>query len=404
MSASAPLSTDMKFYYSGPTGGSDDNRINNRGGALATPLVEMTTGAKYNWFPDVSRVTMTWFNDGQYWNQYACFLIKNTSATFTMSAAVLSVNSTLIPTDAIVGLGVSLKNAVPVDIVNINTAPTGITFKEKVGGVLPSITLSDMKPAEYYAVWARLRQPHGKPLFKWAKMKFRVDWTNVPIVPPPPPPEQWTNFQDSTGPVLSPCKIFTIFHGGAWDTASNPSMDDINNSIQALCDGTYFSKLSQYRDIANPIYDDTYWAEGYDLQSTFSDSDMRSKLNSMIDNSDVPSPSDRELLYVCFPDQNASRNDGAISGNSAYTHGSNNVHYCWADTGVDKSTTMKRITKQLINAISNPEHSGTVGTPGIESKDGTHKSLADWCTGTGTSSGVSAAQYYSEENGACVVP
>jgi hypothetical protein len=65
---------------------------------------------------------------------------------------------------------------------------------------------------------------------------------------------------------------------------------------------------------------------------------------------------------------------------------------------------MKLITKQIINSLSNPEPSGSIGTPGIESKDGTHKSLADWCTGTGTSSGVSCAQYYSEENAACVVP
>lgn len=405
MSATAPLSTDLKFYFSGPTGGSDDSRKYNTGGELATPLVEMITGAKYNWFPDVSRVTMTWVNDGQYWYQYACFLIKNTSATFTMSAAILSLSSQLIPSDALVGIGISPKNAVPTNIANINTAPNGITFKEKVGSVLPTITLSDMKPAEFYAVWVRLRQQHAKPLFKWANMKFRIDWTNVPIVPPPPPPEQWTYFQYSTGLLLSPAHIFTVFHGGAWDTASNPSMDNINNAITAICNGTYFSKLSQYEDIAEPTYSDTYFAENYDLQSTFTDSDMRTKLNSMLDNSDIPRPtSDRNIIYCCFPDQNASRNDGVTSGHSAYTHGSYNVHYCWSETGDDTNSVMKRISKQLINTISNPEPNGTVGTPGIESKDGTHKSLADWCTGTGTSSGVSVAQYYSEENASCVIP
>lgn len=404
MSASAPLSTDAKFYFSGPTGGSDDNRKYNTGGALATPLVEMITGAKYNWFPDVSRVTMTWINDGLYWYQYACFLVKNTSSTFTLSAAILSLSSQLIPSDAIVGIGISPKNTVPTSIANINTAPTAITFKEKVGSVLPTITLSDMKPAEYYAVWVRLKQPHGKPLFKWANMKFRLDWTNVPIIPPPPPPEQWTYFQDSTGPVLSPGHIFTIFHGGAWDTASNPSMSDINTKIQAICNGTYFTKLSQYRDMVKPTYLNTFWAENQDLSSTFSDSDMRSKLNSMIDGSDIPSPSeDRSILYVCFPDQNASRNDGQTSGASAYLHGSN-VHYCWSETGDDTNSVMQRISKQIVNAISNPEPSGTVGTPGIESKDGNHKSLANWCTGTGTSSGVAVSQYYSEENAACVIP
>lgn len=404
MSASAPLSTDMKFYFSGPSGGSDDNRKYNTGGALATPLVEMITNAKYNWFPDVSRVTMTWTNDGQYWYQYACFLMKNTSATFTMSAAILAVSSTLIPTDAIVGIGISPKNSVPTSIVNINTAPAGITFKEKVGSVLPSITLSDMLPGEYYAVWVRLRQPHAKPLFKWANLKFRVDWTNVPVVPPPPPPESWVYFQDSTGPVLSPGHIFTIFHGGAWDTASNPSMSDITSKITAICNGTYFTKLSQYRDIAKPTNSGTYWAENYDLNSTFSDSDMRTKLSSMIDNNDVPTPaSDRNILYVCFPDQNASRNDGATSGHSAYSHGGSNVHYVWSETGDDTNGVMQRISKQIINGISNPEPSGTVGTPGIENKSN-HGGLADYCSGTGTSSGVAVAQYYSEENAACVVP
>lgn len=65
---------------------------------------------------------------------------------------------------------------------------------------------------------------------------------------------------------------------------------------------------------------------------------------------------------------------------------------------------MERVSKQIVNSVSNPEPSGTVGTVGIESKDGTHKGLADWCTGTGTSSGVAVNQYYSEANGACVIP
>lgn len=404
MSATAPLSTDAKFYHSG-AGGSDDNRKFNIGGALATPLVEIVSGAKYNWYPDVSRVTMSWVNDGQYWNQYACFLVKNTSTQFTMSAAVISLNSTLLPTDALVGIGNSLKNAVPVSIANINTAPSGITFKEKVGGVNPSITLSDMKPAEYYAIWVRVRQLHAKPLFKWARMKFRLDWTNIVLPPPPPPPEQWVHFSDLTGPVLSPCDIYMLYPGGSWDTASGPSMTDLNNAVKAICNGTYFSKLNQYRDIANPSYADTLWDDGVDLHSTFTDSDMRTILNGWIDGSDVPSPSDNpEILYVIFPDHSAHRSDGVMASRSAYTHNSMNVHYCWADTGDSKDTTMGNLTKQLINCISNPEPNGTIGTRGIESNDGTHKSLADWCTGTGTSSGVKCAQYYSEENAACVVP
>lgn len=404
MSQTAALSTDLKFYFS-DNGGSDDNRIHNTGGTLAAPLVEMTTGAKYNWFPDVSRVIMTWVNDGQYWYQYACMIIKNTSTQFTMSAATLSLNSTLIPSDAIVGIGISPKNTTPVSIANINTAPTGITFSEKVGSVLPSITLSDLAPADIYAVWVRLRQPHGKPLFKWAKIKLRIDWTNITLPPPPPPPEEWVNFQYSTGPLLSPAHIITLFPGGAWDTASNPSMDDINTKISAICNGTYFSKLSQYENIAEPSRIDTLWDGNVDLHSTFTDSDMRTILNDWLDNNDITDPTgDPEILYIVFPDHNAHRGDGALSGHSAYTHSGYNVHYCWADTGDGTNPTMQRISKQLVNTISNPEPYGTVGTPGIESKDGTHKGLADWCTGTGTSSGVSVVQYYSEENGACVIP
>lgn len=406
MSATAALSTDLKFYFSGPTGGSDDNRKNNTGGALATPLVEMITGAKYNWFPDVSRVIMTYVNDGQYWNQYACFLVKNTSSSFTMSAAVLSLSSFLIPVDALVGIAVSPKNTVPVSIANINTAPSGITFKEKVGGVNPTVTLSDLAPADFYPVWVRLRQQHGKPLFKFAKIKLRIDWTNVTLPPPPPPPSSWVNFKDSTGPVLSPARLFTIFHGGSWDTATKPSMSDINSQLTALINGTYFTQLSQYRSIQVPglASADTYFADNYDLNSTFSDTDMRNKLSAMIDDNRFPSPSeDPQILYVCFPDHNADRNDGVTSGHSAYTH-SGSVHYCWANSGDGTDATMQYITKQIINAISDPEPSGSIGTPAIESKDGTHKELATWCTTTGTSSNVKCASYYSETNGACVVP
>lgn len=406
MSATAALSTDLKFYFSSPTGGSDDNRIHNTGGALATPLVEMLTGAKYNWFPDVSRVIMTYVNDGLYWNQYACLLIKNTSSSFTMSAATLSLTTTLLPVDCIVGIGISAKNTIPVSIANVNTAPAGITFKEKVGSVLPSITLSDLAPTDLYAVWVRLRQPHGKALFKFAKIKVTINWTNITLPPPPPPPASWINFQDSTGPVLSPANIVTLYPGGAWDTATGPSMADINTRIQAICNGTYFEKLAQYRSIAEPSYSDTLQDGGVDLHSTFTDSDMRTILNNWLDGSDITLPSsDPEILFIVFPDHNAHRSDGAKSGHSAYTHSGYNVHYCWADTGDPIDTVTPRIAKQLVNTISNPEPSGTVGTPGIESKDGTHKSLADWCNDViGTSSSVKVVQYYSEQNGACVIP
>jgi hypothetical protein len=408
LSATAALSTDLKFYYSGPTGGSDDNRKFNTGGALSTPLHEITSGVNYNWFPDVSRVVITFVNDGLYWNQYACLLIKNTSTSFTMTAAVLSLAYNLIAPDNIVGIGISPKNAVPVSITNINTAPSGITFKEKVGSVLPTITLSDLKSGEFYAVWLRLRGLHGKPLFKFAHIRLRVDWTNVALPPPPPPPGTWVNFQDSTGPIQSPARILTLYPGGAWDTASGPSMSDINTKIKALCTGTYFSQLSQYRSIAKPDIDtsgDTFQDDNSDLHSTFTDSDMRTILNNWIDGNDIDSPSeDPEIIYCVFPDHNAHRNDGAMSGHSSYAHGGGNVHYAWSDTGDGIDPTMIRISKEIVNAISNPEPSGSTGTPAIEAKDGSHKSLADWCTGSGTSSGVKVNQYYSEANAACVVP
>lgn len=408
MSSAPALSTDLKFYYGGATGGSDDNRKFNTGGALATPLVAMTSGVNYNWFPDVSRVLITFTKDNQYWYQYACCIIKNTSSTAIMTAATLSVAYNLIPTDNIVGIGVSPKNAVPVSIANINTAPAAITFKEKVGSVLPTVTLSDMQPGEFYAVWVRLRGLHGSPLFKFAHIRIRVDWTNVVAPPPPPPPVSWVNFQDSTGPIQSPARILTLFPGGAWDTATNPSMSDINNKVKALCNGTYFSQLSQYRSIANPTIDtsgDTLWDKNVDLHSTFTDSDMRTILNGWIDGNDVDSPTeDPEIIYCVFPDQNAHRNDGATSGHSSYAHGGGNVHYCWVDTSNGTDTTMIRLSKQLVNTISCPEPSGSTGTPAIESKDGTHKGLADWCTGSSTSSSVKVNQYYSEANAACIAP
>lgn len=407
MSATAPLSTDLKFYFSSPTGGSDDNRKFNTGGSLATPLVEMTSGVNYNWFPDVSRVVITFVKDGAYWNQYACCIIKNTSTQFKMSAATVSVSYNLVSPDNIVGIGVSPKNAVPTSIANINTAPTAITFKEKSGSVLPTVTLSDMASGEFYAVWIRVRGIHGSPLFKFARVRLRVDWTNIVLPPPPPPPTEWVHFQDSTGPLLSPARIVTIFPGGSWDTATNPSMDDINNKIKALCNGSYFGQLNQYRTIVKPTIDtsgDTVWDDNQDLHSTFTDSDMRTVINNLIDDNTVDSPNeDSEILYLCFPDHNAHRSDGALSGHSAYSH-SGNVHYGWSDTGDGIDPCMIRVSKQLINTISNPEPNGTIGTPGIESKDGTHKGLADWCTGSGTSSSVKVNQYYSEANAACVVP
>lgn len=397
----------MKFYFSGPTGGSDDNRKFNTGGALATPLVAMTSGVNYNWFPDVSRVIITFVKDQLYWNQYACLIMKNTSSTAIMTAAKVSIAFNLIPADNIVGIGVSLKNAVPVSIANINVAPSGITFKEKSGSVLPSVTLSDMQPGEFYAVWIRLRGLHGSPLFKFAKIRVRVDWTNVVLPPPPPPPVSWVNFQDSTGPIQSPGRILMLYPGGAWDTATGPSMSDLNSAVTALCNGTYFSQLNQYRSIAKPTFNtsDTLQDDNSDLHSTFTDSDMRTILNNWMDGNDIDSPSDdSEIIYCVFPDHNAHRSDGAVSGHSSYSHGGGNVHYCWADTGDSKDTTMIQLSKQLVNTISNPEPSGSTGTPAIESKDGTHKSLADWCTGSSTSSGVKVNQYYSETNAACIAP
>lgn len=394
-------STDLKFYYSG-TGGPDALRIDNRGGALVSPLVDIANGVNYNLFPDVSRVQMTWVQDGLYWYQYICFIIANLNDVNTMKNVSISLETQTVPTDTLIGIGKSALNTQPVTIVNVNTAPTGITFTEKVGSVLPTLALSDMLPRDYYAIWMRVRQPHGKPFFKFAKAKFRVEWEIAP--PPPPPPPPWTVFQDYGGPVITPAKIWLSFPGGAWDTATNPSMNDMYAAVVAMCAGTYFGKLSQYRSIAKPAVDGNIWDDGNDVSSSFTQANIETILKNEIDDGVVPSPTDVTQTYVIFPDHTATNSSGIDVNNGYFSYGGNNIHYVYAESGGGTDACCERVSKGLINMISNPRK---LVTPGIGKIAASSTCLADTgvCSDSnGVSNGVRCIAYYSESDAACLVP
>jgi hypothetical protein len=175
------------------------------------------------------------------------------------------------------------------------------------------------------------------------------------------------NVTDGGGPVVTHAAVELIFWGSGWNTGGGPNYrTQITNSVQTIMDSAYLSGLSQYRGIGNGSLLRTDTIASTSPGSTFTDGQVRTFVQSNINNFTLPGPatSGGQIVYMVVPQPGSTAVDppGAIGAHSAELSFLGPFHYGWTQNlntnYLDSVTTI--FSHELTEIVTDPE-------PGVHS-------------------------------------
>jgi hypothetical protein len=235
-------------------------------------------------------------------------------------------------------------------------------------------------------------------------------------------------FVDNGGPVIERVRVWLIFWGTAWAArpAPNPSPATITNAVRQILDSPYLSKLHEYRKSIGYRYPSTNGvlagtstvasATGSGATQSpasppagFTDSDVTPLVTNLITAKFSPlhDPSDPNLLYMVITPAdrtmmlNAARGEHYAADVLGWT-----AHIAWLRFGGSLDPLTAIISHELVEAVSDPENTAIVGLANTCGTRSGWCEIGDICEGkfVRMSSGVLVQSYWSDTDGACVVP
>jgi len=233
---------------------------------------------------------------------------------------------------------------------------------------------------------------------------------------PPATATASSNFTDFGGPVLPAMSVQLVFWGSAWSDASSQSPDDVAAVFGAVLSGPYMSSLAQYRGIGNgDLAGATLVAES-EPPNPFSNDAVTALLKLLFEQNRLPEPdSGPQLLYCVVMPPGVSATDPNVIGEHSLFHFCNvelpfdfdiakKVYYAWVlnDGTLEGMSTI--FSHEAVEAATDPEGNAIMGDAG-SCYGGGWCEIGDVCQGDiGMSNGVTVQAYWSQRDGACVIP
>lgn len=159
--------TDIQFRLSGGAGNTDPSA--SLGGAISsTSIVEFTTHNLFD-YVDAGEAAA-----GD--TEYRCMYVINTHATLTWSTVKIWIGQQTVSNDtsAELGVGTSGVNGTEQTIAGEGSAPSGVTFYTSCTGYDNGLTLPDLGPGEWCAVW-------GKRILSASSAAYVSDWFEIGV-------------------------------------------------------------------------------------------------------------------------------------------------------------------------------------------------------------------------------
>lgn len=240
-------------------------------------------------------------------------------------------------------------------------------------------------------------------------------------------------FVDNGGPVIERARVWLIFWGSAWEALRpepDPSSDQITASFRQILDSPFLSRLHDYRPSIGYRYPSQNAVLGgtmtvrselgtgatksaADPPAAFKDQDVTNLVTNLITARfpRLPEPRDPNELYVVVTPA-----DGAMANKSAKgEHYAADVlgwtaHLAWLKFGgmfrgdIDALTAI--FSHELVEAITDPEGSAILGRANTCGNRKGWCEIGDVCENRfiRMPSGVVVQSYYSDTDGACIVP
>jgi hypothetical protein len=212
------------------------------------------------------------------------------------------------------------------------------------------------------------------------------------------------------GAIVGTARLVLLFWGDFWQTASNPSVSDVQQAVSDILNSPYLSEMAQYGFRGLTLDPPRIVHKPGPPFPTFSGDDAKNMVWDLIDDDVFPEPDDDSgegrIVYMVFAPPGTAYEDtgaGGAHGEASDYDFPFDVDYAWVgwvDHGnLDMITSF--FSHELVEILSDPEpFSGWHVTSPPEIDE-----IADACIlQVGLSNGRVVAAYYSKNLNACVVP
>lgn len=215
-------------------------------------------------------------------------------------------------------------------------------------------------------------------------------------------------FTDHGGVILDHVHVQLVFWGAAWGQGASPSMGDVTSAVAKILAGTYMSALSQYRNIQRGTLLGSTAVTTSNPPNPFSDSDVSNLVESLLQQGRFPGPAtDSQILPIVVMPQGVSSQNAAFIGEHTYYTSSSNqglrCHFAWVTNSGTLNSITSILSHELVESCTDPEGTAILGNPGTCSQGGWCE-IGDVCYTTGISNGVTVQAYWSQRDGACIIP
>jgi hypothetical protein len=219
------------------------------------------------------------------------------------------------------------------------------------------------------------------------------------------------------GPVLSNVKVVTVFWGNGVQFT-----DQLNSFYGGVTGSAYYDWLSEYNTPSQKIGRGTFGGSYSDTGAktgSIQDSDIQSRLGTLLDNGSLPAADGNTLYAVHFaPGINITMSDGSASCqvfcayHGSFSHGGKNVYYsvipdqggsCAGGCGGDPSmlnNTTSVSSHELVEATTDAD----VAQNNLAWYDDNQGEIGDICNAEqGTIAGFTVQKEWSNSQNACIV-
>jgi len=221
-----------------------------------------------------------------------------------------------------------------------------------------------------------------------------------------PPASASTRFVDHGGRVLSAAHVYLIYWGRYWapDRVASPTPDQITHALRTVLAGSYWSALTQYRNIGPAVIGGSHVITTTDPPSRFTDEDIEAFLNTLFDAEVLPAPDDQAIYVVTIPPGiYTGEGDDLVGEHNYYRRDGHRIHYAWTTDSEVLEGATQTTTHEIVETVTDPEGTAILGTPGT--CDGERWcEIADICSDAAKLNGVMVAPYWSNIAGRCVIP
>lgn len=159
------------------------------------------------------------------------------------------------------------------------------------------------------------------------------------------------------GPHLATVSLQLIFLGPEWSTQTNPSEQDVVNSVNTILNSSYLSEMGQY-GYQGPIKVANVENWDSDPPNPFQFRDIVNNMTALVQYNQVVPPSTPGVVYALFPAKEYIPGGdlaGTAGSHGMVTFSSGSAPVMWSSSANQLSILMWSFTHELVETISDPQ-------------------------------------------------